>query len=50
MRLLFLVAAVKEFMHLSVVSVLDDAINSFLVLNNVEALIDKVGRLGNIIN
>ena len=47
---MFLLAAVKEFVHLSLVSVLDDAVNSFLVLNNVEALVEKVGRFGNIIN
>ena len=43
-RLWVFLAAVKEFVHLFVVSVLNDAVNSFLVLNNVEAHAGKVGR------
>ena len=43
-RLWVFLAAVKEFVHLFVVSVLDYAVNSFLVLNNVEAHAGKVRR------
>ena len=43
-RLWVFLAAVKEFVHLFVVSVLEDAVNSILVLNNVEAHAGKVGH------
>ena len=44
-RLLILLAAVKEFMHLFKVSVLDNAVYSSLMRNNVKVQALKVRRL-----
>ena len=44
-RLWILLAAVKEFMHLFEVSVLDNTVYSSLMRNNVKAQALKVGRL-----
>lgn len=49
-RLWVLFAAVKEFVHLFVVSVLDYAVNFSLVRNNVEAHALKVGHLWHFIH